>query len=181
MGWPTIYKFQRHNIAHARLVKAIVHQAPVKRILRSNWAEQPLVRTPEELWDRVLDSWEEMAKNLDLFHNLVGSIPRRMRAVVDAGVERRGEERRGEERRGEERRGEERERRGEERRGERRGRGEERRGRGEERERRGEERSGEERRGEERRGEERRGEERRGEESRYVENTLLGISTTISL
>ncbi|KAJ4438308.1 hypothetical protein ANN_14247 [Periplaneta americana] len=57
----------------------------VKRILRSNWAEQPPVRTPEELWDRVLDAWEEMAKNLDLFHNLVDSMPRRMRAVVDAG------------------------------------------------------------------------------------------------
>ncbi|KAJ4436141.1 hypothetical protein ANN_18768 [Periplaneta americana] len=42
----------------------------VKRILRSIWAEQPPVRTPEELWDRVLDVWEEMAKNLDLFHNL---------------------------------------------------------------------------------------------------------------
>ncbi|KAJ4431531.1 hypothetical protein ANN_20130 [Periplaneta americana] len=47
--------------------------------------EQPPVRTPEELWDRVLDAWEEMAKNLDLFHNLVDSMPRRMRAVVDAG------------------------------------------------------------------------------------------------
>ncbi|KAJ4429908.1 hypothetical protein ANN_22112 [Periplaneta americana] len=54
-------------------------------ILRSNWAEQPPVRTPEELWDRVLDAWEEMAKLLDLFHNLVDSMPRRMRAVVDAG------------------------------------------------------------------------------------------------
>ncbi|KAJ4449787.1 hypothetical protein ANN_01191 [Periplaneta americana] len=59
--------------------------AAVKRILRSNWAEQPPVRTSEELWDRVLDAWEEMAKNLDLFHNLVDSMPRRMRAVVDAG------------------------------------------------------------------------------------------------
>ncbi|KAJ4442094.1 hypothetical protein ANN_11960 [Periplaneta americana] len=59
--------------------------AAVKRILRSNWAEQPPVRIPEELWDRVLDAWEEMAKNLDLFHNLVDSMPRRMRAVVDAG------------------------------------------------------------------------------------------------
>ncbi|KAJ4430095.1 hypothetical protein ANN_22304 [Periplaneta americana] len=59
--------------------------AAVKRILRSNWAEEPPVRTPEELWDRVLDAWEEMAKNLDLFHNLVDSMPRRMRAVVDAG------------------------------------------------------------------------------------------------
>ncbi|KAJ4445846.1 hypothetical protein ANN_12531 [Periplaneta americana] len=59
--------------------------AEVKRILRSNWAEQPPVRTPEELWDRVLDAWEEMPKNLDLFHNLVDSMPRRMRAVVDAG------------------------------------------------------------------------------------------------
>ncbi|KAJ4437567.1 hypothetical protein ANN_17712 [Periplaneta americana] len=29
--------------------------AAVKRILCSNWAEQPPVRTPEELWDRVLD------------------------------------------------------------------------------------------------------------------------------
>ncbi|KAJ4426080.1 hypothetical protein ANN_26889, partial [Periplaneta americana] len=57
----------------------------VKRILRSNWAEQPPVRTPEELWDRVLDAWEEMAKNLDLFYNLVDSMQRRMRAVVDAG------------------------------------------------------------------------------------------------
>ncbi|KAJ4430737.1 hypothetical protein ANN_19328 [Periplaneta americana] len=60
--------------------------AAVKRILRSNWAEQPPVRTPEELWDRVLDAWEEMAKNLDLFHNLVDSMPSRMRAVFDAGV-----------------------------------------------------------------------------------------------
>ncbi|KAJ4440908.1 hypothetical protein ANN_10756 [Periplaneta americana] len=59
--------------------------AAVKRILRSNWAEQPPFRTPEELWDRVLDAWEEMAKNLDLIHNLVDSMPRRMRAVVDAG------------------------------------------------------------------------------------------------
>ncbi|KAJ4447879.1 hypothetical protein ANN_09888 [Periplaneta americana] len=59
--------------------------AAVKRILRSNWAEQPPVRTPEELWDRVLDAWEKMAKNLDLFHNFVDSMPRRMRADVDAG------------------------------------------------------------------------------------------------
>ncbi|KAJ4438542.1 hypothetical protein ANN_14489 [Periplaneta americana] len=59
--------------------------AAVKRNLRSIWAEQPPVRTPEEFWDRVLDVWEEMAKNLDLFHNLVDSMPRRMRAVVDAG------------------------------------------------------------------------------------------------
>ncbi|KAJ4427446.1 hypothetical protein ANN_25069 [Periplaneta americana] len=56
--------------------------AAVKRILRSIWAEQPPVRTPEELWDRVLDAWEEMTKNLDLFHNLVDSMPRRMRAVA---------------------------------------------------------------------------------------------------
>ncbi|KAJ4433709.1 hypothetical protein ANN_16020 [Periplaneta americana] len=48
--------------------------------------EQPPVRTPEELWGRVLDARENMTKNLDLFHNLVDSIPRRMRAVVDAGV-----------------------------------------------------------------------------------------------
>ncbi|KAJ4450022.1 hypothetical protein ANN_01429 [Periplaneta americana] len=59
--------------------------AAVKRILRSNWAEQPPVRTLEELWERVLDAWVEVTKNLDLFHNLVDSIPRRMRAVVDAG------------------------------------------------------------------------------------------------
>ncbi|KAJ4451748.1 hypothetical protein ANN_03219 [Periplaneta americana] len=58
--------------------------AAVKRTLRSNWAEQPPVRTPEELWDRVLDAWEEIAKNLDPFHNLVDSMPRRMRGV-DAG------------------------------------------------------------------------------------------------
>ncbi|KAJ4444277.1 hypothetical protein ANN_06069 [Periplaneta americana] len=58
--------------------------AAVKRILRSNWAEQPPIRTPEELWDRVLDAWEEMVKNLDLFHNLMNSMPHRMRAVVDA-------------------------------------------------------------------------------------------------
>ncbi|KAJ4429316.1 hypothetical protein ANN_26320 [Periplaneta americana] len=57
----------------------------VKRILHSNWAEEPPVKTPEELWDRVLDVWEEMAKNLDLFRNLVDSMPRRMRAVVDTG------------------------------------------------------------------------------------------------
>ncbi|KAJ4430427.1 hypothetical protein ANN_22643 [Periplaneta americana] len=61
--------------------------AAVKRILRSNWAEQPPVRTPGELWDRVLDAREMMAKNLDLFHNLVDSMPRRMRADVDAGCE----------------------------------------------------------------------------------------------
>ncbi|KAJ4443181.1 hypothetical protein ANN_04831 [Periplaneta americana] len=60
--------------------------AAVKRILRSNWAEQPPVGTPEELWDRVLEAWEEMTKNLDLFHNLVDSMPRRMRTVVAAGV-----------------------------------------------------------------------------------------------
>ncbi|KAJ4442531.1 hypothetical protein ANN_04118 [Periplaneta americana] len=48
--------------------------------------EQPPVRTPEEMWDRVLDAWEEVTKNLDLFHNLVDSMPRRMRAVVDADV-----------------------------------------------------------------------------------------------
>ncbi|KAJ4440503.1 hypothetical protein ANN_08644 [Periplaneta americana] len=59
--------------------------ATVKRILRSNWAEQPPVRTADEFWDRFLDVWEEVAKNLDLFHNLVDSILRRMRAVVDAG------------------------------------------------------------------------------------------------
>ncbi|KAJ4436086.1 hypothetical protein ANN_18713 [Periplaneta americana] len=59
--------------------------AAVKRILGSNWAEQPPVRTPEKLWDRVLDAWEEVAKNLDLFHNLVDSMPHRMRADVDAG------------------------------------------------------------------------------------------------
>ncbi|KAJ4449243.1 hypothetical protein ANN_00640 [Periplaneta americana] len=52
--------------------------AAVKRVLRSNWAEQPPVRTADELWDRV-------AMNLDLFHNLVDSMLRRMRAVVDAG------------------------------------------------------------------------------------------------
>ncbi|KAJ4450679.1 hypothetical protein ANN_02108 [Periplaneta americana] len=55
--------------------------AAVKRILSC----KPLLRTPEELWDRVLDAWEEMAKNSHLFHNLVDSMPRRMRAVVDAG------------------------------------------------------------------------------------------------
>ncbi|KAJ4441080.1 hypothetical protein ANN_10930 [Periplaneta americana] len=59
--------------------------AAVKRILRSNWAKQLPVRTPKELWDRVLDVWEEMAKNLDLFHNPVDPMPRRMRAIVDAG------------------------------------------------------------------------------------------------
>ncbi|KAJ4442961.1 hypothetical protein ANN_04563 [Periplaneta americana] len=39
----------------------------------------------DELWDRFLDAWEEVAMNLDLFHNLVDSMPRRMRAFVDAG------------------------------------------------------------------------------------------------
>ncbi|KAJ4449665.1 hypothetical protein ANN_01069 [Periplaneta americana] len=34
---------------------------------------------------RVLDAREKMAKNLALFHNLVDSMPRRMRADVDAG------------------------------------------------------------------------------------------------
>ncbi|KAJ4430681.1 hypothetical protein ANN_19272 [Periplaneta americana] len=53
--------------------------AEVKRILR------PPVLTADELWDRVLDAWEEVVMNLDLFHNLVDSMPRRMRAVVDAG------------------------------------------------------------------------------------------------
>ncbi|XP_069694748.1 uncharacterized protein [Periplaneta americana] len=48
--------------------------------------EQPPVRTPEELWDRVLDAWKEVAKNLDLFHNLLDSMLHRIRAVVDAGL-----------------------------------------------------------------------------------------------
>ncbi|KAJ4447625.1 hypothetical protein ANN_09632 [Periplaneta americana] len=47
--------------------------------------EQPPVRTPEEFWDRVLDAREKMTKNLDLFHNLVDSMPHIMRADVDAG------------------------------------------------------------------------------------------------
>ncbi|KAJ4437813.1 hypothetical protein ANN_13751 [Periplaneta americana] len=40
----------------------------------------------DELWDRVLDAWEEVAMNLDLFHDLVDSMLPRIRAVVDAGV-----------------------------------------------------------------------------------------------
>ncbi|KAJ4437034.1 hypothetical protein ANN_17168 [Periplaneta americana] len=64
----------------------LLERIHVKRILRSNWAEQPPVRTPEKLWDRVLDAWEKMAKNIDLFHNFVDSMPRRMRADVDAGI-----------------------------------------------------------------------------------------------
>ncbi|KAJ4432214.1 hypothetical protein ANN_20830 [Periplaneta americana] len=64
----------------------LLERIHVKRILRSNWAEQPPVRTPEELWDRVLNAWEKMVKNLDLFHNLVDSMPRRMSADVDAGA-----------------------------------------------------------------------------------------------
>lgn len=58
--------------------------ARVKGILRSNWAEAP-PRTSDELWDRLLNAWEEVATDVDLFHNLVDSMPRRMRAVVNAG------------------------------------------------------------------------------------------------
>ncbi|KAJ4441103.1 hypothetical protein ANN_10953 [Periplaneta americana] len=138
MGRPTISEFQRHNIAHARLVKAVVHQSLkyviksngglildisgplnseiiiklintksteanmnrktkyyaetmltviiVQTDLCSNWAEQPPVRTADELWDRVLDAWEEVAMNLDLFNNLVDSMLRKMRAVIDAVI-----------------------------------------------------------------------------------------------
>ena len=58
--------------------------ARVKGALRSNWAEPP-VRTSDELWDRVLNAWREVATDVDLFHNLVDSMPRRMRAIVNAG------------------------------------------------------------------------------------------------
>ena len=57
--------------------------ARVERILRSNWAEPP-VRTSDELWNRVL-TWQEVAAYVNLFHNLVDSMPRRMRAIVNAG------------------------------------------------------------------------------------------------
>ena len=56
--------------------------ARVKGILRFNWAE-PSVRTLDELWNRVLNAWQDVAT--DLFHNLVDSMPRRMRAIVNAG------------------------------------------------------------------------------------------------
>ena len=58
--------------------------AGVKGILRSNWAEQS-VGTSDELCKRVLNMWQEVATDVDLFHNLVDSMPRRMRAIVNAG------------------------------------------------------------------------------------------------
>ena len=48
--------------------------ARVKGILRSNWAEPP-VRTSDELWNRVLNAWQEVATNVELFHNLVDYMP----------------------------------------------------------------------------------------------------------
>ena len=36
----------------------------VKGILRSNWAE-PSVRTSDELWNRVLNAWQEVATDVD--------------------------------------------------------------------------------------------------------------------
>ena len=51
----------------------------VKGILCSNWAESP-IRTSAELWNRVLNAWQEMATDVDLFH-----MPYRMRAIVNAG------------------------------------------------------------------------------------------------
>ncbi|KAJ4440514.1 hypothetical protein ANN_08655 [Periplaneta americana] len=61
------------------------HLCPALRRKRRHLGEQPPIRTPGGLWDRVLNAWEEMAKNLDLFHNIVDSMPLRMRAVVDTG------------------------------------------------------------------------------------------------
>ena len=58
--------------------------ARVKGILHSNWAGSS-VRTSDELWNRVLNAWQEVAVNIDLFHNLVDSMPRRMRVIVNAG------------------------------------------------------------------------------------------------
>ena len=58
--------------------------ARVKGILCSNWAEPP-DWTSEELWNRVLNAWQEMSTDIDLIHNLVDSMPCRMRAIVDAG------------------------------------------------------------------------------------------------
>ena len=56
----------------------------VKGILRSNWAEQS-VGTSGELLNRVLNTWQEVATDVDLFHNLVDSMPSTMRAIVNAG------------------------------------------------------------------------------------------------
>ena len=58
--------------------------ARVKGILCSNWAEPP-VRTSDKLWNRVLNAWQEVAMDEDLFHNSVDSMPHRMRTIVNAG------------------------------------------------------------------------------------------------
>ena len=59
--------------------------ARVKGILRSNWAEPP-VRTSGELWNRVLNAWQEVVTAIHLFHNLVDFMPCRMWAIVNAGL-----------------------------------------------------------------------------------------------
>ena len=46
---------------------------------------EPPIRTSDELSNRVLNAWQELATVVDLFHNLVYSMPRRMRAIVSAG------------------------------------------------------------------------------------------------
>ena len=58
--------------------------ARVMGILRSDWAEPP-AQTSDELWNRVLNAWQEVATDVELFHNLVDSLPRRMRAIFNAG------------------------------------------------------------------------------------------------
>ena len=58
--------------------------ARVKGILLSNWVEPP-VQTSDELSNRVLNAWQEVAMDVNLFYNFVDSMPHRMRAIVNAG------------------------------------------------------------------------------------------------
>ncbi|KAJ4429256.1 hypothetical protein ANN_26259 [Periplaneta americana] len=41
-------------------------------------------RSRDELWDQVVDTWEDLAGDQNLFHNLVTSMPDRLRAVIEA-------------------------------------------------------------------------------------------------
>ncbi|KAJ4450827.1 hypothetical protein ANN_02258 [Periplaneta americana] len=41
-------------------------------------------RNRDELWDQVVDTWEDLAGDQNLFHNLVTSMPDRLRAVIEA-------------------------------------------------------------------------------------------------
>ena len=41
-------------------------------------------RNRDELWDHVLDAWEEIAQDLDYFRRLVDSMPKRAEAVREA-------------------------------------------------------------------------------------------------